>query len=264
MDFLSGNTAEFNLGKLGLRMLRAPKLAHDFVSQGNWQTKGRANRPALTVFTTRTSSHGREGRSLSVRDNEETVKQKREQCPPENGLREPEIWTVKTTETIKLAPRVKQIVVGRIELPKRRVNPELVCVEPAQIPLEGVLVARGLSRAFPKATERPRQRQATTSVTSDDQLSSTQARVYVHVMVANFSHEEIELPKASVLGLAEEISANIFAAINDEGSSPDHSERTCRGVNTVIEDTWFKQYLRDRLGHLNQEEICYASSFGKI
>jgi len=34
-------------------------------------------------------------------------------------------------------------------------------------------------------------------------------------MVANISHEEIELPKATVLGLAEETSASIVAAIND-------------------------------------------------
>jgi len=35
-------------------------------------------------------------------------------------------------------------------------------------------------------------------------------------MVANFSHEEIELPKATVLGVAEETSASIVAAINDK------------------------------------------------
>jgi hypothetical protein len=56
----------------------------------------------------------------------------------------------KTTESIKLAPRVKQIVEGKLEMPKRRESPELVCVEPAQLPLEDVLAARGLSRTFTK------------------------------------------------------------------------------------------------------------------
>lgn len=60
---------------------------------------------------------------------------------------------VTTTETVRLVPRVKQIVVGKAELPKRLSSPELMCVEPSQLPLEGVLVARGLCRAFTKATE---------------------------------------------------------------------------------------------------------------
>jgi hypothetical protein len=39
--------------------------------------------------------------------------------------------------------------------------------------------------------------------------------VNVHVMVVNFSHEENELPKATVLSVAEETSAGVVAAIND-------------------------------------------------
>jgi hypothetical protein len=42
--------------------------------------------------------------------------------------REGKSWIVKTTETIKLAPRVKLIVVGKLEMPKRRESSELVCV----------------------------------------------------------------------------------------------------------------------------------------
>jgi hypothetical protein len=60
-------------------------------------------------------------------------------------LWEGESWIGKTTESMKLALRVKQIVVGKLEMPKRRESPELVCVEPAQLPLEGVLAARVLS-----------------------------------------------------------------------------------------------------------------------
>ena len=92
----------------------------------------------------------------------------------------------------------------------------LVCVEPAQIALEGVLAARGLSRTFTKAPQPTRPQEAINSVTSCDQLSSTQTGMYVHVMVVNFSHQEIKLPKATVLGVAEETSASIVADINDE------------------------------------------------
>jgi hypothetical protein len=47
--------------------------------------------------------------------------------------REGKSWIVKATEKIKLAPRVKQIAVGKLEMPKRRESPELDCVEPEQL-----------------------------------------------------------------------------------------------------------------------------------
>jgi hypothetical protein len=59
-------------------------------------------------------------------------------------------------------------------------------------------------------------------------------------MVVNFSHEEIELPKATVLGVAEETSASVVAAINDEEvSGRNDGAKARRGVNTVVDDTWF-------------------------
>jgi hypothetical protein len=123
---------------------------------------------------------------------------------------------VKTTETVKLAPRVKQIVVEKLEMPKRRESPELVCVEPAQLPLEGVIAARGLSRTFTKPQQTKRSRSAMTQEQASDQLMSSQTGPLVHVMIVNFSPEEIELPRATVLGVAEEISASIVAELNDE------------------------------------------------
>jgi hypothetical protein len=59
-------------------------------------------------------------------------------------------WVVKTTETIKMEPRARQMVVSRLEWPKRRLPSDLLCVQPAQVPIEGVLVARGLSRVLTK------------------------------------------------------------------------------------------------------------------
>jgi len=74
-------------------------------------------------------------------------------------------------------------------------------------------------------------------------------------MVANFSHEEIELPNATVLGLAEETSASIVAAINGkEPLSVSQNGKTRQKVSTVGKDTWFQVYLRDRLVHVNPEE----------
>jgi hypothetical protein len=74
-------------------------------------------------------------------------------------------------------------------------------------------------------------------------------------MVVNFSHEEIELPKGIIVGLAEETSGSIVAAINDEGTSNFRStEKTCRRVNMVVNDSSFKQYLQDKLRHLSHAE----------
>jgi hypothetical protein len=80
----------------------------------------------------------------------------------------------KTTETIKLASRVKQIFVGKLEMAKLRESPKLVCVEPAQLPLEGVLAARGLSRTFTKPQQLTRSRSAITPREAGNQLTSIQ------------------------------------------------------------------------------------------
>jgi hypothetical protein len=120
-------------------------------------------------------------------------------------------------------------------MPKRWENPDLVCVEPFQLPLEGVLAARGISRSFTKAPQPNMSQEATNSVTSCDQLSGTQCGMYVHVMVVIFSHEEIQLPMATVLGVAEETSANVVADISDEVKTNSNQRRkTNCEVNTVM------------------------------
>jgi hypothetical protein len=67
-------------------------------------------------------------------------------------------------------------------------------------------------------------------------------------MLVNFSHEEIELPRATVLGVAEETTASLVALINDSESH----ESGHKDGSTV--DSSFRQYVRDKLGHLTPEE----------
>jgi hypothetical protein len=66
-----------------------------------------------------------------------------------------------------------------------------------------LLATRGLSRLFTKPQQSTRSRSALTLVKAGDQLTSIQTASLVHVMIVNFSHEKIELPKATVLGIAE-------------------------------------------------------------
>jgi hypothetical protein len=79
--------------------------------------------------------------------------------------------------------------------------------------------------------------------------------MYVHVMVVNFSHEKIQLPKATVLCVAEETSASVVADINDEViTNFNHRMKIHCGVNTILGDADFEQYLQDMLGHLSHAD----------
>jgi hypothetical protein len=74
-------------------------------------------------------------------------------------------------------------------------------------------------------------------------------------MIVNFSHEETVSPKATLLVIAEEISASNVAELNDEVKTNSENSRTFKcGVNTVIEDANLEQYLQDKLGHLTHKE----------
>ena len=122
------------------------------------------------------------------------------------------------------------MVVGRVEFPKRQETPPLVCVEPAQLPHERVLAATALSRVFssPSRTDEPRE---TSRATCMRHLTNSCRRVLVHVMLANFSQEEIVFPKATVVGVEEEIFPCVVAAINDGHGpgNPPHDKRRKNG-----------------------------------
>jgi hypothetical protein len=117
-------------------------------------------------------------------------------------------WLVTLPASVKLTPRAKQMLIGRLEVPKSQSEILLFCIEPAQIPNEGILVVRGLSRAIVQTQQssQPRVRRAETarkaSVTSQ---GGDVIKAAVHVMDVNFSHEEIELKKGTVLGVAEKV-----------------------------------------------------------
>jgi len=55
-------------------------------------------------------------------------------------------WLVRARQDIMLAPRCRQVVMARLESEKEQKLPSLVCIEPVQIPVEGIFPARALSR----------------------------------------------------------------------------------------------------------------------
>jgi hypothetical protein len=95
---------------------------------------------ALTIF-----AKGKEGYSPQPKQME--VRQMDEQLPasphPDAQSR---TWRVKARENVTVAPRCRQVVMGILESEGNQVLPSLVCVEPAQIPTEGIFPARALTR----------------------------------------------------------------------------------------------------------------------
>ena len=66
------------------------------------------------------------------------------------------VWLVKAVENVTVPPRCQQIIVGRLDSDEKQNPPPLVCIEPAKIPIEGILPYRELSRVKTKANEPPR------------------------------------------------------------------------------------------------------------
>jgi hypothetical protein len=85
-----------------------------------------------------------------------------------------------------------------------------LCVEPAQIPIQGILTARALSRV----------ELLTCGATSESASNSTgNSSSRVCAMLTNFSDEELILPKATVLGVAEEKSEGSVDRINTKSKT---------------------------------------------
>jgi hypothetical protein len=75
------------------------------------------------------------------------------------------------------------------------------------------------------------------------------SRSVVLVIIANFSDEEIVLPKPTVIGVAEEISEGLVASNNDG-----HGFETLHKGKTAKQSVEFRNYFNEKLEHLNSKE----------
>jgi len=83
-------------------------------------------------------------------------------------------------------------------------------VKPATILIQGIISARALAKVGTRECD-------STQLTSPPMQANTDASTSnVYVMLGNFSQEELTLPKATVLGLAEEVSETLVDQINTE------------------------------------------------
>ena len=92
------------------------------------------------------------------------------------------------------------MVIGKLELEQDQEPPPLVCIEPAHIPIEGVPLARALTRVEYSPNK-------TSLMTSRaDQKAVRSSNTSAYVMLANFSDQTLTVPKSTVFGIAEESS----------------------------------------------------------
>jgi hypothetical protein len=111
---------------------------------------------------------------------------------------------------VTVAPRSSHIFTAKLEATNKKGNPPLVCIEPATVPIQGLIVARALFRLGSIGRDAG---QLTLNLAQAITASSARS---VQVMLANYSREELTLPKATVLGVAEGISEQLVDAMNVE------------------------------------------------
>jgi len=131
----------------------------------------------------------------------------------------------------------------------------MVCVEPAQIAIEGIFSARALSRVEPGTQEPSR-------VTSPGSHTATQAsNSCVLLMVANFSDESLTIPKKTVLGVAEQNPEPLVNSTSTESKSDTSPTKSRRKRKN---EALYQKLLHGKLDHLSQEEKDNRAGTSKI
>ena len=156
--------------------------------------------------------------------------------PSEVELNDSEAWTVISKDTAVLQPRAKHTVLEKVLGGNSRIPSCLLCVEAAHVPIEGICVARVLTRPSVEIhRSQPSMKSALSTksthlnmhapdvphnLTVSKQLDSTPNIRYpldsITLMIANFSDEELILPRRTILGVAQEVSENLVVSVKDE------------------------------------------------
>ena len=251
MDFLRGSGAKIDFERCNMSLTDVGRMPHTYAETLTGHT-------ALTVF-----AKDKEGHSSQSKQKE--ARRKDEQFPASPHLEvtasQSITWLVKAKQNVTIAPRCRQIVIGELENEREQELPQLVCVEPVQIPIEGIFPARALTRVNVSVGQ-------SASVTSQREQAETRPpNSCAYVMIANFSDEPLTIPKSTVLGIAEEISETVVNKINPPGESdaklPIKPPR--KGKNEAL----YRRLLRGKLDHLSLEDrqqiepilVKYAHTF---
>jgi hypothetical protein len=137
------------------------------------------------------------------------------------------------------------IVQGRLELEWAN-TPPLVIVEPLQIPIEGIFPTIALIRIEPSARQ-------SSQMTSQASLNVIPRADHAYVMLANFSTESLTIPKATVLGVAEEVSEALVDEKNEEKKKADMNGPV-KPPRKKTSELLYDKLLHGKLDHLSQTE----------
>jgi len=90
------------------------------------------------------------------------------------------------------------------------------------------------------------------------QLDSTPEIRYppdsITLTIANFSDEELTLPKGRIIGVAQEVSEYLVASVNQEDDADRGTEQTFFSGNNKELPKGFKKYIDEKLAHLSHTE----------
>ena len=147
-------------------------------------------------------------------------------------------------------------------------------MEPAHVPIEGICVARVLTRpsvgihrsqavgksALP--TSCTQLKMHTSDVPHDlkvsEHLDSNPEIRYppdsITLMIANFSDEELTLPKGTILGVAQEVSENLVVSVSYEDDTDRGTEQIFFSGSNKELPKGFKKYIDEKLAHLSHAE----------
>jgi len=141
---------------------------------------------------------------------------------------------VRSVENVTIKLRCRQVVSGRLEGKKGQSFPSLVCVEPAHIPIHGVLPVRVITRVGLNETQ-------------PEHLKTPVPNSRTHVMLANCGDSPITIPKSTVLGIAEQVSETLVDRINT-------SRRLKEAGKVIKNEALYQKLLGGKLDHLPSED----------
>jgi len=133
---------------------------------------------------------------------------------------------------------------GKLDTAKGESLPPVVCVETDMVPIHGIHPARVLTRV--------QARSSLQQTSPQGRIVCEASRNCAYVMFTNFSNEALTVPKATVLGVAEEISESVVDKINKVGQSSVNtpSDSSKCGRNKEL----FQKLLKGKLDHLPPHE----------
>jgi hypothetical protein len=261
LNFLTPQQARLDLGNLSLVVSQnqnqdlVASLRHEALTEDRKRRQGRglithistSQKPSLDVSgESGCANPTTRGELKKLR--EEIPNQCRETNlnPKEVVLSDAKVWTVVNRETVMLHPKSKHAVIGKVLGGNSRDPSCSWCVEPAHVPIEGICVARvltkpgveihksqsdGMSALSAGCTELNANAAEVThgfkvSKQPDGGAGTRHPHDTIVLIVANFSEEILTLPKGTVLGIAQEVSEILVVSVTDQENADEGTERT--------------------------------------